>query len=590
MLLPGYPLRFDLVSVPSPYLGDDALGLGDRLPRAIPLDGFVAVVSAVLPDWWVTQFLALLALALAGLGVGLLTPAPLPGRLVAVLVAEWNPFVIEQLAIGHVPHLFAYSALPWIAVCARRLARGRQPLRSWSGLAAAGGFASLTPGGGALAALTTLAALLSTLGRSATRPATPPAGSTARPVPAQVPAPAASHSLPRAAAALATIAVLQLPWLVAALAAPGFSSSGGDSGVTVFALRSETGWGRLIDAAGLGGMWNGFAVPASRSTLLAGLSTVLLLALAVAAVPAVRRSVPGGVRRAAVGAVLVSYLIAVLPVLPGGTGLLEGIIEVVPGAGLLRDGHRWLAVPALVLAVLAGLGVSELGRRLPPPGSVAVAVLAAFLVVASLPDAAFGLDGRLRAWHYPGDWASVRTALDRSDDRARVLVLPWQPFRKFPWSGPDAVLDPAPRLLPRQSIVSDALTVGGTELPPEGPGSRAITADLADGRLSQEQLTGLAIGWILIERDTPGPVPELPPGWTPVVDGPDLTLLRGPGALPAAPRASAGRTFAVVGAQVLAGLLLLTGLLGVIGGYPGRNRRNANRGTGDITHGDHART
>jgi hypothetical protein len=653
MLRPGYPLRYDLVSVPRPVLGDDALGLGDRLPRAIPLDAATAVLARILPDAWLTQLLALLALTLAGWGVAVLTPAPLPGRLLALLVAEWNPFVLEQLAIGHIPHLFAYGALPWVAVFGRQLGRGSGPgragnrhggssatrhqgvepgrhrgpgprwrqsrildadepdrggaprsrwtvLRAWGGLTAAAGFGSLTPGGGVLCAVVTLCAIA----------AGAIAGGTA-----------GAGRWWRVAAGVGTVGVvLQLPWLVAALEAPGLAVPKGaaGSGIAAFALRSETGWGRLVDAAGLAGMWNGSALPISRTTVLARVSTVLLLGLAAAGLPAVRRLWRAGCRpELLAGAVagLIGYLVAVLPVLPGGRWVLQTLIDAVPGAGLLRDGHRWLALPAVLIAVLSGLGVTELagwaaaigsGRQEPAAGAereltsssisqeqvvepalptssisreqgagpeltsssiswrIAVALFAGLLVVASIPDLAGGLDGRLRARHYPGQWAQARAVLDRSDDQARVLVLPWQPFRIFDWSGPDPVLDPAPRLLPRQSIVSDALTVSGRRLPDEGPGARTITADLASGGLSDARLRSLAIGWVLVEHGTPGSVPELPAGWTTAFQSPELTLLRAPGPLPAAPRPTTVRAVTVVGSQLLAGGVLLLGLLSLL--------------------------
>lgn len=570
MLMPGYPLRYDLVSVPRPVLGEDALGLGDRLPRAIPLDAAVAVLAKALPDGVVTQMLGLLALTLAGWGVAVLTPTPMPGRLLALLVAEWNPFVLEQLAIGHLPHLLGYGALPWVAVFGRALVRsgtaGAGPglgsgLRAWGGLTAAAGVGSLTPGGGVLVMIAGVAGLS--------------AGWDAR-------GSDAIHRGWRALAGLLSLLVLQLPWLVAAAAAPAFAApaSGVDSGITAFALRSETGWGRLVDAAGLAGMWNQTALPASRGTVLARVSTVVLLVLAVAGLPAVRRLWRAGQRAELLAAAVAAgtgYLIAVLPVLPGGSAVLRTLIDVLPGAGLLRDGHRWLALPAIALAVLCGLGVTDLATRLPRPnfpgGSasshvrnrqwswrVGVSLFAALLVVASMPDLAGGLAGSLRARHYPAQWAEVRAVLDKSDDRARVLVLPWQPFRVFRWSGPDPVLDPAPRLLPRQSIVSDALTVSGQRLPEEGLGARAIADDLADGELSDGPLRTLAVGWVLIERTTPGRVPTLPSGWTTVVDGPELRLLRAPDLLPAAPRAGTARTVAVIGTQSAAGLLFLTGL------------------------------
>jgi hypothetical protein len=597
MLRPGYPLRYDLVSVPHPVLGEDALGLGDRLPRAIPLDAATAVLARVLPDAWLTQLLALLALTLAGWGVAVLTPGPLPGRLFALLVAEWNPFVLEQLAIGHIPHLFAYGALPWVAIAARSLVRrdpGGGAVRAWAGLTAAAGFGSLTPGGGVLCAIAALAGLAS--GLAGQRAVTDESAVADDPTAGG--GPDASGGLGRgwrALAGLATIAVLQLPWLVAAVAAPAFSAPADqvDGQIAAFALRSETGWGRLVDAAGLAGMWNGSALPASRETVLARVSTVLLLALAAAGLPAVRRLWRSGRRPellAAAVAGAVGYLVAVLPVLPGGTRVLQALIDVVPGAGLLRDGHRWLALPAVVIAVLCGLGVSELaalaagrspdstaqrGKALLSGGPVlrglAVVVFAALLLVASMPDLAGGLDGRLQARHFPADWAQATTVLDRSPDRARVLVLPWQPFRVFGWSGPDPVLDP--RLLPRQSIVSDALTVSGRRLPEEGLGARAIAADLVDGQLSADRLRSLAVGWVLVERGTPGRIPGLPPGWTTALNGPDLTLLRAPGVLPSAPHPGTVRAVAVIGSQALAGLLALAAVL-VLGGSLIRRRRD----------------
>jgi hypothetical protein len=675
MLAPGFPLRYDLVSVPRPVLGEDALGLGDRLPRAIPLDAAVALLAKLLPDTLLTQLLGLLALTLAGWGVAVLTPTPLPGRLLALLVAEWNPFVLEQLAIGHLPHLFGYGALPWVAVFGRALVRsgpvgsgpgglgpgrtgpawsgssGRWGARSgpgwsglsglsgrwrawsaWGGLTAAAGFGSLTPGGGVLVVIAGLAGLIA--GWAGARSDQTPSLGSGQVGASQVGASqseggqaeigqaevgqggvglagvgqgeaggrdlggnktdrsAVGGCNRRLSAGLASLVLLQLPWLVAAAVAPGFAAPAGsaDSGITAFSLRSETGWGRLVDAAGLAGMWNQVALPASRDTVLARVSTVLLLALAAAGLPAVRRLWQAGRRpELLVGTVAAGtgYLAAVLPVLPGGEPVLRTLIDVLPGAGLLRDGHRWLGLPAIALAVLCGLGASEIsswsvfssrrgadepaadaasrGRGSEAGIRAAVAVFAALLIIASMPDLAGGLSGRLRAREFPAAWAQARAVLDESDDRARVLILPWQPFRVFAWSGPDPVLDPAPRLLPRQSIVSDALTVSGRRLPEEGLGARAIAADLVDSELSADGLRSLAVGWVLIERGTPGRLPILPPGWTTVLDGPELTLLRAPQPLPAAPKAGPVRAIAVLGTQSVAGILVLLGLAAFVG-------------------------
>ena len=585
VLLPGFPLRYDLVSVPRPVLGDDALGLGDRLPRAVPLDAATAVLAKLLPDAWLTQLFAVLALVLAGTGAARLADVPLPGRLVAVLAAQWNPFVTEQLSIGHVPHLLGYGAAPWAGWAGWWVSRGDRSARHWAMLVLAAALGSLTPGGGMLVTLAALAGLL--------------AGVRARPLTERPSAGGRRRRWPRALAGFAPVVALQLPWLVAAALAPGLPSAGpGRAGLTAFALRGETGWGRLVDALGLGGMWNQTALPSSRGTVLAQLSTVLVIGLATGGVLHLRAQlrrrpdlIPAIV--AAAAACLLLYLIAVLPAVPHGESLLRALTDAVPGAGLLRDGHRWLALPAIGFAVLAAHAVTGLSgtaaRRAATPGQDAgagpiwrwtTAGLTACLLVAAIPDLALGLSGRLRAWHYPAQWAAVRAQLDAAPDAARVLILPWQPFRTFSWSGggASAVLDPAPRLLPRQTIVSDALPVSGRLLPAEGTGARTMTASLADGILTAPELSALAIGWVLVERGTPGPVPAIPSGWSLASNGPDLQLWRGPGELASAPRPGMARTAGVIGSHlVFAGLVLFAALLAISAAGPIRRNTEALR-------------
>ncbi|WP_088287640.1 hypothetical protein [Kineosporia sp. A_224] len=571
-LRPGYLLRYDLVSVPGPVLGDDALGLGDRLPRAVPWDAVVAVIARLLPDAVVTQVLALLALTAAGAGAARLARAAGPGRWVALLVAVWNPFVLEQLAIGHVPHLLGYAAVPWVAVGAHGLVTGRAG--AWPTLAGACVAGSVTPGGGLLCVGTALAVVAAGAAGGALRRAPGRGG---------------------AGAAVLTALVTQLPWVVAGRLHPALAAPPAEA-VDAFATRAETAAGVVVDVLGLGGLWAPGPLPASRTTSLALASTVVLLGLAAAGLPGLLRQVrqeeprsgavagPGDRFPLVVaGAALVAagYLVALLPHLPGGRDLLLLIARGVPGGGLLRDGHRWLAWPAVGVAVLAGFGAAALadsvGRR--SRGAVPalpVLVLVASAVVAVAPDLALGLGGRLVPVTYPRDWARVRAALDAADARGgpdRVLVLPWQPFRRFAWSGPAPVLDPASRMLPRPALVDDALSVGGTRLPAEGAGARAVAAGLEDGVLTADELGRLGVGWVLVERGTPGRVPVLPaaPLVRTVVDGPDALLLRvaaqpagtssGPGpVLPAGP--TDGRRRTVTAAHLIYGLV---GVLAAVG-------------------------
>ena len=561
MLRPGSPLRYDLVSVPRPVLTPDALGLGDRLPRAVPLDAASWLLGQILGGW-VSQGLALTALLLAGWGAARLVggrPGWSAGRMVATVVAVCNPFVLEQLAIGHVPHLVSYGVLPWAALAGHRLASGRAPaLPAAAGLSAVLLLGSLTPGGGLLCAGAALAGLLVGGRRRGGR----------------------------LVAGGLLVAIAQTPWLVAGLAHPGLRSGTGPADradVGQFAVRAETSAGRTVDVLGLGGMWNAAALPASRHTVLALLSTMLLIGLALIGLwvavrdPARRPAlVAGGVLAAA------GYLIALLPVLPGGSALLARLVQSIPAAGLLRDGHRWLAWPAIGIAVLCGYATDRIGAGLAgryqvgvPAAQVvlpaAAAVLLSGLVVATVPDLFGAVAGRLTARQYPADWATARTTLAAATDSSRLLVLPWQPFRRFDWTAAGTVLDPAPRYLPREAVVSDALRVGGRTLPEEGPLARQLAAALADDRLTEPELRSAAIGWVLIERGTPGRLPVLPTV-VPVLDGPDLQLSRLPGALPEPVPVPAGRRNLVLIGLVLPGVATL-GLTAVAFGSLIRGQR-----------------
>lgn len=544
-LRPGYLLHQDLVAVPRPALDDDALGLGDRLPRAVPWDGLVAVTTRVIPDDVTVQVLALLALAAAGAGAARLARRAGPGRWIALLVAIWNPFVAEQLGIGHVPHLLGYGAIAWVAVGVAGFLDGRSG--SWPGLAAACVAGSSTPGGGLLCLGTALAAGTAVVTRPADR---------ARPARVRT----------RWVVAGCTVTLAQAPWVLAGLSHPAGLVPA--TGATDFTTRAETVLGVVPDVLGLGGLWATGTLPASRGTWLAVASTMLLLGLAGLGLKPVLAAMGTQRRWLAAGAALVTvgYAIALLPHLPGGRRLLLLAVAQVPGGGLLRDGHRWLAWPTLGLAVLAGFGASAVARTLPRQTSprlsaVPVLILVASLIVAVLPDLALGLDGRLMPRSYPPDWARVRAVLDRTRDHDRVLVLPWQPFRRFPWSGPTPVLDPAPRLLPRPVIVDDVLTVSGVALPAEGPASRTVRTALSRGRLSADELRALGVGWVLVERKTPGDLPAIPP-MTPAVEGPDLLLLRTEKAHPVV--VNGGRRTLVTAGHLTYGVVAFAAALGFV--------------------------
>ena len=103
-------------------------------------------------------------------------------------------------------------------------------------------------------------------------------------------------------------------------------------------------------------------------------------------------------------------------------------------------------------------------------------------------------------------------------------------------------------------VVDDTLVVGGPDgsriaVAGEDTRSRAVADRLDD----PAGLAALGIGWVLVERGTPGAGPTPAVAALPrVVDGEWLTLLRVPGPVAGAPSAPPAARFAVVGAHLVA--------------------------------------
>src|SRR5581483_10808109 len=107
----------------------------------------------------------------------------------------------------------------------------------------------------------------------------------------------------------AAVVLAALPWLAAA--ALGLSSAdriwAQAPDVTAFAARAEPGLGTLGSLASLGGIWNREAVPASRTTLFAVVSAVVLLVVVAAGLPALAR------RRMAVPLIVLAAVAVLVP-------------------------------------------------------------------------------------------------------------------------------------------------------------------------------------------------------------------------------------------------------------------------------------
>ncbi|MEU7142103.1 hypothetical protein ABZ942_21825 [Nocardia sp. NPDC046473] len=582
----GYLLLRDAVSTPRSYLTDSALGLGDAAPRAVPQDALLAMLSPVVDGGLIVKAILLVALWAAGYGAAVLARellgAAVPAQLVAATVALWNPYVAERLLQGHWSLLAGYAALPWVALAAYRIrfeVERRGTAGAWAGLAGGLAAAGLTPTGALLAGITAL----SLAGRR------------------------------HLAGVLALLIAASVPWLTATALSGAAGEPSDPAGIAAFAARGEPGLGTLGSLAGLGGIWNADAVPASRTTLLALIGTVLLLIIVATGV----RSVSTGgndlyVRRALVVLAVLAIVLPALGATPWGMHVLEWLVAHVPGAGLLRDTQKYvaLAMPAYALCAAAGCGVlarrfstdqesapidsaqrtvdtrpseslarqgigastTDLSDSAALPGATfapvsklsttvtgTVATILIALLVLPLLDLAWGVGGAMRPVHYPAGWQQVA---DRMNDPGDVAVLPGGMFRKFRYSGKAPVLDPAPRLVPRDVLQTGELPVRGRIVSGEGTRARAVETLLLHGG-SAGELADHGVGWVLLERGTPGPLGESKTTLAqldPIFSDNDLTLYRVPGTIQRH-RGSATDRALTIAAHVLWFALLVGGLL-----------------------------
>ncbi|MGE2692945.1 hypothetical protein [Mycolicibacterium pulveris] len=481
LFAPGYLLLRDAVSTPRSYLSDAALGLSEAAPRALPQDFFIAVTSSVVDGGVIVKVLLLAGLWLAGWGAARLAALVLSsgpaGQCVAVTVAVWNPYVAERLLQGHWSLLVGYGCLPWVAVAVLRLRDSVSSAPLWA-LLFWMALAGLTPTGLLLAATVALACVF---------------------------APGAGR--PRWLCATLTIGIavlVALPWLLAAAVAGSLSASQA-AGAAAFAARAEPGLGTLLSLAGLGGIWNAEALPDSRTTLFAVVATAVLLVIVALGLPVVLR------RPAAVPLVVLAVVAIVVPAAMAtgpGLALLEAAIRAFPGLGVVRDAQKWVALAMPAYALAAAGAVLTLRRWLP---AAAAAALCCVALIATLPDLAWGVGGKVTAVQYPPGWATVAEMINA--DPRPVAVLPVDSMRQFAWAGGAPVLDPLPRWVRADVLSTGDLNIGGQTVPGEGQRARQVQDMLLRGA-SREELAQAGVGWVVVESGSPPAFLELPVAYT----------------------------------------------------------------------------
>ncbi|WP_020388837.1 hypothetical protein [Kribbella catacumbae] len=537
LLAPGYVVGYDMVFVPDLTLRLDLFGVTTALPRAVPSDVLVAVLDEVAGGQVLNKVVLVAIPLLSGLGLTALwrelrLGGPLAGA-VATTLYVWNPFVAERFHLGAWALLLGYAALPWLVRAALRVRRGE----GWPGFLLASGACALTASGGITGLLLAGAILLWPGRENLGVVAESEVGRQGR------------RWLPRVM--LVGTVVLNAPWIVAGLARTAAATSD-PAAVPAFAARDEGYGGTLPTLLTLGGVWNADVVPSSRGQLVPMVLGFLLLVMAVAGVVIWWR------RDHLVRALVVAGVLAVVFGMAGvvAPDALEWAVREVPGAGLFRDGQRYLG--PLVLLESVGFGVALAAVLRVVPMKRVVGATAALIPIAALPSLAGG-DG-LRSAEYPADWAQARRVLAADNLPGEFIPWPFESYRAPTWNGRRPALDPMPRYFSKPSIVPDELIVDGHRLAGEDPRATAVATTLREAVRTGADPTAVlqqqGVRWLIVDREAGGPSPrDFTPQLAEVFTGPTVIVYR----LPGTPAAQDDRPWAVV--LVLTAWTLATAVL-----------------------------
>ena len=532
LVMPGYVLSYDLVFVPHQPLTWELVAPSGGLPRAVPQDAVVSILSLAVPGWLLQRVALAGAVYAAGWGAGRLVPTDrLSIRVVAAVGYAWTPFLAERLLLGQWGLLLAYGALPWLIRAALALRAGESG--ALARLVLAAGLSAITPTGGLIALGATA---VMTGGRDRT-------------------------SVRTAGVATAAVAVLNLPWIVAAAvtAATGRSDP---AGVAAFSARGENWSGPLGALAGTGGIWNAQTTPSSRSSVLVPVVTAVVVAFAVAGFAVLRRRWPAGSASRLAGLAAVGFALGAAGAVWIADHLLEWLVARVPGAGLFRDGPKFLIPYALLLVVAAALGVERVAGRLARPRARLVLVVAVVLPVVVLPDLAVGGFGALRPVRYPADWDRVAEVVAAAP--GQVVSLPLSGYRRYPWNHGRTVIDVAPRYLDAPVITDDTLVVGPTVVAGENVEVARVRRLLAGGAT----LTRSGVRWAVVQHDSGGLVADSSlAGMRLVYTGQFLTLYENPAAAAALVRPDPARRWLVGIAGLLGAVVLMAAMCQLFGRY-----------------------
>ena len=448
----GYAFMVRDMMVPARMpLNDLNEGLFSSAPRAIPQDTLLSVFLPPLSTVWIVAAMVLFC-AMAGMiytawWVRRTVGASLPVQMVASLLLVWNPYTIERMLQGQWSIVVAMWLLPAIAYTSTYKRCG--PMLFFLGIAA------FTPTGWMFGGIIALVCARSWL---------------------------------FAGVVAGAQLFLAAPWLLVTVF-NGSDVSADSSSAAAFAARAESGVGTLGALMGLGGIWNSEAVPDSRTGWSAAIG-VLLCALMVMGAWGAREII-----RRHCGVLVVAALAIIVPFLLSTSAGVSGmglLMDIVPGAGLLRDSQKFVALAIPGMTLLLARAVQMIAGRL-GTGRWLVSVAVGILIVLTVPALPAEMSP-LKAQRLAPEWTQIVNAVSQPTHSSTLLLPPGN----YRVQNGRPVVDPALKLLPGNPIDPGFLIVDD-KLVDGDPTAIALLQDTMNG---EDHLAENSVGWVLVDRDS----------------------------------------------------------------------------------------
>lgn len=449
-------------------VNDLVSGTAPGAPRALPQDAVLAMLSPTIPATvaasWILVLCSLIAVIFSARLVERVAGAPVLVQMAVSLFVIWNPYTIERLLQGHWTLVVAMWCLPAVALAAASQQRGWKLLMLCT--------CALTPTGWMMGGIIALVFDRTSSNRWLT---------------------------------LCAQLGLAMPWfLVTIVNSPQVLTN--SVSAQVFAARAEPGVGTLGALMGLGGIWNGEAIPGARTVLTAWLS-VALFAFMMIGLRELWRAYPY-VAVLTLGAVVLPFLFST----PPGVMIIGWITENIPGGGLFRDGQKFvaLAMPGMVLLLATALRLTarqvvlalrngdrdsyrarDGEHKALPWLSLATAALIV-CTVPTLPNDVRPLEQR----RLPAEWTQIVNAISASPN-SHTLLLPPGNYRL---RDDIPVLSPALKLLPGRPIDPGFLVVNG-QIVDGDPHAMSVLRQTMGG---EDHLAAQGVGWVIVDRKSVG--------------------------------------------------------------------------------------